>query len=347
VLGAEPLERLINDYVLDGLAPEGERPAHVSFQDFLNTGTFFFATATNLSAGRLDAWGADQLDGAGPTLNLLQALLASSAFPGVFRRRWSWEVQSGTHHAEEYADGGVMDNLPLDAVARFLDRAGGIRLVSRRPPVPHLILSASLETAPQQIRDPDVLANLCDNWLRLRARTGELAYNRKLDLFERTQENLRLIMQERGVIPTTTWTPLDLEVLTVIPRWLCGTMAFHPMLGFRRLQEAESIAHGCASTLLALGRRVRGPNAARNAKAWGMDLEALPSAEQSCAVDPFAPLQPLSKGQTGNCWFRPQALCPFSYQGQGKSERGNNSRTVRELEQIYQLCKEPKTHQPR
>jgi len=349
VLGAEPLERLINDYVLEGLASEGMRPAHVTFQQLLMSGTFFFATATNLSAGRLDALGADQLDTEGSTLNLLQALLASSAFPGVFRRRWSWEVESGTGRPEEYADGGVMDNLPLDAVAHFLDRAGGIGLINRRPPVPHLILSASLETAPQEIRDPDVLAGLCDNWLRLRSRTGELAYNRKLDLFERTQENLRLIMEARGasVDPKTMWTPLDLEVLTVIPRWLCGTMAFHPMLGFRRHTEAESIAHGCASTLLALGRRVGGSTAALKAQAWGMDLNALPSAEQSNALDPFTPLQSLSKKQTGHCWFRPGALCPFSYQGQGKSANGNNARTVKELEQIYQLCKEPKTHQPR
>jgi predicted acylesterase/phospholipase RssA len=351
VLGAEPLERLINDFVLEGLAPPGVRSAHVTFQELLDRGIFFFATATNLTDGRLHAWGDDQLLSVGQTpLNLLQALLASSAFPGVFRRRWSWEVLPGTPHPHEYADGGVMDNLPLDAVAHFLDSAAEIGLIARRPGVPHLLLSASLETAPRPVTDPDVLAGLCGNWPRLRSRTGELAYNRKVELFERTQENLRWMMEARdkGVDPNKVWTPLDLEVLTIVPRWLCGTMAFHPMLGFRRSNEAESIAHGCAATLLALGKRLRettdGPT---KITAWAVEDDGLPSADQCLARDPFIPLVPLKKEQTGNCWFRPRVPCPFSYGGQGKSEKGSNSRTAYELHEIYLACKKKNTHRPR
>ena len=33
--------------------------------------------------------------------------------------------------------------------------------------------------------------------------------------------------------------PLEIEVLVVKPKWLCGTFAFHPMLGFRRELQAS------------------------------------------------------------------------------------------------------------
>ena len=80
---------------------------------------------------------------------LLYGLLASSAFPAVFRPRHSWEIFRETSDMHHYIDGGVMDNLPLDAVARFLDRASHASsgAIVRRPKigdqeVPHLIFTA-------------------------------------------------------------------------------------------------------------------------------------------------------------------------------------------------------------
>ena len=211
-----------------------------------------------------------------------------------------------------------MDNLPLDAVARFLDGAAGGGLIGRKPKVPHLLLSASLEISPRHI-DSHKADELSQNWVRLQSRAKELKYNRKLGLFERTQENLREIVLARGgwskLNPAHDWVPLDLQVMTIVPRWLCGTLAFHPMLGFRRRNEAQSIAHGCASTLLRLGREIHGPDGARKAEAWRMDRKGLPSAEQSRAPDPFIPLKPVKKN-SGRCWYRPEVMCPFSFAGQ-------------------------------
>ncbi len=349
VLGSEPLQQLITDYVLKDLTPAGGHAAQVTFQEFLDSGIAFFATATNLTEGRLDAWGDDQLSAAPTSRNLLQALLTSSAFPGVFRRRWGWESHATTAYQEEYADGGVMDNLPLDAVARFLDGAATGGLIGRNPKVPHLIFSASLQTNPRRISDAQVMKELSQNWMQLRLRNNEIAYNRKLELFARTQENLRDIVCARGgpraLDPSRDWIPLDLQVLTIVPRWLCGTLAFHPMLGFRRCTEAQSIAHGCASTLLKLGGEVHGPTGGGKTEAWRMDGNALPSSEQSLARDPFIPLKRVKK-HSGHCWYRPGVVCPFSFAGQDATRLDKN-RTEKELNEIYVECGRIRTHRPR
>ena len=346
VLGAEPLERLILDYVLQGLGPAAAT-GRTTLQEFLDHGVFFFATITNLTEGRLQNLGDAQIGGVATDLNLLQSLLASSAFPGVFRRRWSWEVQLSVTRPEEYADGGVIDNLPLDAVAAFLDNAATTGLIERRPPVPHLIFSASLETPVRPITDWNALDRLSRYWPRLQRRAREMAYNRKLDLFARTQQNLRDIITARqgSFTPGTDWTPLDIDVVTVIPQWLCGTFAFHPMLGFRRRNQAASIAHGCASGLLELGRQATGDDGPARAAAWGLDTSHLPNHAQSFATDPFVPAQ--SPTTKGNCWYRPPVPCPFSTPGQGAPKALSNGRTAEELNAIYTACGDLLTHRSR
>ena len=349
VLGAEPLERLVVDYVLQGLGPAMSGAAgRTSLQEFIDHGIFFFATVTNLTEGRLQNIGDTQISGFAADLNLLQSLLASSAFPGVFRRRWSWEVQLSVTRPEEYADGGVIDNLPLDAVASFLENSAVTGLIERRPPVPHLIFSASLETPVNPITDWQVLDRLSRYWPRLQRRAREMAYNRKLDLFARTQQNLREIIKTRGAAftPGVDWTPLDLEVVTVYPKWLCGTFAFHPMLGFRRCNQAESIAHGCASALIELGRQATGDDGPARAAAWGLDTSHLPDHAQSFAADPFVPVgRPTSKG---NCWYRPSVPCPFSTEGQKATGAIATGRTGAELNDIYEACGNAAgTHRPR
>jgi predicted acylesterase/phospholipase RssA len=340
VLGAEPLELLIRDYVLEGLTNGSAE--HVTFETFLDRGLLFLATATNLTDGRLETLGEEQLGGMSP--NLLQALLASSAFPGVFRPRWSWELRPGTAKVDQYIDGGVIDNLPLDAVASFLEIAARAELIPHRPDIPHVILSASLEPQPLQIGDAPTLEELRHNWPRLRRRAAELAYNRKLELFSETQKNLRAIVEARGnVIPAPDWIPLDLEVVTVIPRWLCGTFAFHPMLGFRRRKQARSIAHGCASTLLELGRLITGKNGPARVAAWGIAADHVPSAEQALAADPFVPIARRSK--KGNCWYRPAVPCPFSFEGQ-RQVGGRDGTKASELNKIYNECRDIATHRP-
>jgi predicted acylesterase/phospholipase RssA len=61
----------------------------IPFDRYLaGTGMYFLATTTNLTMGRLEVLGEQQLDQAGISAFLLDGLLASCAFPGVFRR-WS------------------------------------------------------------------------------------------------------------------------------------------------------------------------------------------------------------------------------------------------------------------
>ncbi len=73
-------------------------------------------TTTNLTLGKLDI-----LRSTHPwDPRFTQSLLASSAFPAVFRPRWSWEVYRHPEHVAQYADGGIMDNLPLGAVVEYL-----------------------------------------------------------------------------------------------------------------------------------------------------------------------------------------------------------------------------------
>jgi predicted acylesterase/phospholipase RssA len=346
VLGAEPLALLIREYVLEALARAPDaRLDGMRFHEFLERGLVFLATTTNLTDGHLVVLGEEQLLAGGQSIVLPQSLLASSAFPAVFRPRWEWELRPQTGAWRQYIDGGVVDNLPLDAVAQFLSTAARSRLIERRPLVPHLVFSASLETETAKIdADDRELDELLRNWPRLLRRAQRLGYNKKLEMFTRTQRNLRAIMAERRrggpLEPGRDYVPLDLWVTTVIPKWLCGTFAFHPMLGFRQWKQAASIAHGCASTLLALGYEAALPRGgAARAVAWGMDQSLLPAAAQCTAPDPFA--RQAEPAERGNCWYRPAVPCPFAAQA-----RDGPRRTAAALAEIYDRCGHAATHRP-
>lgn len=358
ILGAEPLELLIEEHVLSELAPSegngGGEPMLDAF--FEKAGIYLLATATNLTRGRLEILGEQQLGDEERRATLREALLASSAFPGVFRPRWSWEVMPAAREQEMYVDGGVMDNLPLDAVVQFLLQASNARLLAARPEpvlsqssngggapvaVPHLLFSASLQPEIEDIDDERELEALTRDWPRLAKRTRTLSYNDKIDLFSRTQRAVRaLYLKNRGK-GLEGDPPLDIEVVVVKPRWLCGTFAFHPMLGFRREKQARSIAHGCASTLVTLARqRDSNENWCRG---WGARLDALPQAPD----EPGRTIVPLeltkSERRKGRCWFRPEAPCPFSAPELGRELPES---TRRELARIHALCGDPRTHDP-
>ena len=333
-LGAEPLALLIREHVIEGLAGAAE-PAQLPFDVFLKDGLCLLATTTNLTQGRLQILGDDQI-WAHTKLTLLDSLLASSAFPGVFRPRESWEIMPATKDEDQFIDGGVIDNLPLDAVAEFLHRAAVGRKIEPRPAkAPHLLFSASLETELTQLGAPQIAA-LQGNWPALFRRTRQLGYNQKLEVYAATQRDLRAIHEytvAHGGSPA--WTPLDLEVVTVRPKWLCGTFAFHPMLGFRRAKQAASIAHGCATTLAQLGELPKDPKTKEWASAWGISLDRLPPVDA-------APLVPRDHGPN-KCWFRPDVDCPFSTVQLAGLKLEEH--TAKQLESIYHACGRAETHQ--
>jgi predicted acylesterase/phospholipase RssA len=340
VLGAEPLSLLIAEHVLDGLPGyDLERPGTIPFDVFTEDGIYFLATATNLTRGRLEILGDPSCDrSSGQKPVLLDGLLASSAFPGVFRPRWSWEIMPAAETADQYIDGGVTDNLPLDAVAQFLNRAAMADVVSARPAggsVPHLLLCASLEPRLPILDEAEQHA-LRFNWPALWRRAGQLGYNKKIDLYAKIQRSIR---QAVGNNPSPRrWTPLDLEVVAVKPEWLCSTFAFHPMLNFRRRRQAQSIAHGCASTLMELARPIADDRAGRWKSAWGIDQSRLPDVNVASRTDPYVPL-PVGPDE---CWFKPGVTCPFSRTGLARA--GLHDATANEVQSIYTLCGRPDTH---
>lgn len=344
ILGSLPLARIIEAYVLSRLQKPGEDASDVPFQSFLADGIYLLATATNLTSGELAVLG-DVISrrSAGKPASLLEGVLASSAFPGIFRPRRSWEVFRGEGNEDQFADGGVMDNLPLDAVAKFIHSVAEESIVARRPivngvEVPHLLFTASLEADPDS--DIDV-SGLAKDWRQAVKRTKQLAFNRKIDSYRSAQHHLRALYHSRQQAGSGGaqfgFIPADLEIVDVRPQWLCSTFAFHPMMGFRRQRQAESIAHGCASTIVKLQRMVSDQGTRPWAKAWGI-------LETGTGVQGLQPRTDISL-ESGNCVFRDDALCPFSPKALGKLGERVLPETKGQLEQIYYACRRGGTHE--
>ena len=342
LLGAEPLALLIDNHVIGSLKSSSTPSANL-FQAFLHAGVYFLATATNLTEGDLDILGSPY---APLNANLLYGLLASSAFPGVFRPRAAWEVFQSASTDDEYIDGGTIDNLPLDAVTRFMDRASRQHLIARRPdiggrPVPHLLFTASLERDPSVLRHGASMQNRC---IELWQRATTFTHNRKIEAYSQVQKDLRAIYDAGQ----SGWEPVDVHVVAVKPRWMCSTFGFHPMLGFRRRKQAQSIAHGCASTLIALSAESQ--DRPHWAKAWGVS-------EAAARVTPSTsgpPLPVRDKKRPGECWFRTGPDCPFSKKvlerlTQTAPQGGPTwigPATIEEVNRIYELCGVAETHEP-
>ena len=339
ILGAEPLALLIRSHVIEPLARQG-CPEGL-FSSFISKGVYFLATTTNLTQGKLEILGADADCG----IPLLEGLLASSAFPAIFRPREGWEIFRRAFNQERYFDGGIIDNLPLDAVAEFLYESADL---ARRPriderPVPHLLFTASLEVDKQVLRN-DRVEIISRSFRRLRKRAKTFIYNRKMDAFAKVQSDLRTIYEalaDGGKPPV--WTPLDLHLVAVKPQWLCSTFGFHPMLGFSRHRQAQSIAHGCASTLAQLyAERDSHPD-------WiaGWGIRGLEHIDPESIILNSSPLRlvPQHKDKApGVCWFRKNVSCPFS--PDALKELSLEKETTAQLGRIYELCGKEATHRP-
>ncbi|TCO92011.1 patatin-like phospholipase [Chthoniobacter flavus] len=353
LLGPEPLQQLIDGFVFDRKTDPGARLDHFGFP--------LIGTTTNFTDGRLEI-----LRHTSPwDPRFTQSLLAGSAFPMVFRPRWSWEVYRRPDHVAQYADGGIMDNLPLGAVVEYLWGKDSASRYERRPEVPHLILTATLEPEKADWSGKEDLEKLC--WTEISARAKQLRYNGKIDKFQRGQRDIRRIIKQRAAEGdpdvSSPDLPLNLDVLAVKPQWLCGTFAFHPMLGFSRKRQTESIAHGCASTICAVADHFDPENTAhainvdllRNwARGRGIALDQLP--ERSSTADHgalrYGPAElSAAEQEEGACWFRranpetgQRPVCPFHPRS---SACGEGEELGDELHKIYLACGRRKTHQAR
>jgi predicted acylesterase/phospholipase RssA len=356
ILGAEPLALLISEHVLRPLIASSTNHANDDlFETFTDRAIYFLATATNLRQGKLAILGAPTTP---PHAGLLYGLLASSAFPSVFRPRFSWEIFRDATSMEQYIDGGTIDNLPLDAVTRFLDQAstGLPKRVDRRPevggkPVPHLLFTASLEVDRTEMPAQSVAALNC---FELARRAATFTYNRKIDAYQETQAALRAIYRATSVTPDPNrWVPVDLHVTAVRPRWLCDTFGFHPMLGFRRQKQAESIAHGCAMTIGTLFREAK--DHPDWIAAWGISSFVASITPSTVSIGTRTTkdiilLPQRTEKKAGDCWFRKNTQCPFSPKAL-KTQRAEFPKSVgaesaARLAEIYERCGNPQTHAP-
>ncbi|MGD8910499.1 MAG: patatin-like phospholipase family protein [Chromatiales bacterium] len=376
-LGAGALQQLIEHFVIQRLkgAPEEgirrEFPAGV-FDDFLANGVLMLATCTDLTEGRLVTLGDPFATESVPErVDLLEALLASSAFPGVFRPRWSPELFPDSYSTSQFIDGGVTDNLPIDAVVQSLWKTSSScvesRLIRRRPSlrpwytqddarfrVPHLAIVTSLEANVYRITEESSARAMEDYWPALTARAKKLGYISKLTIYERAAKQINAWMdatEHQGSVerPETDCpgeiSSVELDIVAIKPNWLCGTFAFHPMLGYRRKKQAESIAHGCASTLLQLGQCPR-----KYLQAWGVEIDRLPAAATFEQAVVSADRWRAYSGK-GRCWLSPGKRCPFSAAAlhalnastEECSERLEN-KTIAELAVIHEVCGRLKTY---
>jgi hypothetical protein len=295
----------------------------------------------------------------------------------------NWELRAGSPGMpEELIDGGIADNLPIIPVYRFLLYAGHTQWLKLRPAVdssdsgparsaarPHLLLTASLEPR-KQILHGETLERTVGCWPALKSRVDRLQYNVKVDSHRRTQFDLRRIqdaLREKGAASGQDLAPkfdlLDLHVSCVKPEWLCGTFAFHPMLGFTRRRQAQSIAHGCASAWVHLFWEQQ-KNPAWTAHWW----DSFSLRPGVCDGDPEMnpgssfKLRPKPADAKGNCCFVEGHQCPFSRPeldlvaeelGQPSASLPDSDplaplgkETKVALHQIYQQCGKWKTHRP-
>ena len=369
ILGSEPLRTLIEYHVLgDG----GEHPQQVLLEDFEEEWSSpdhplrFFATTTDIFTGELRT-----LESRTPGISLLFALLASSAFPAVFRPRRTWELLRFGTSDNLFVDGGLIDNLPLDAVASFLNevliKEGARRPVIDGTHVPHLVFTASLEVDKTYLSGK-ALKKTSDSCRALSGRAKTFSKNLKIDAYAQMQHDLRALYETFGFCSMER-PPLDLHVVTVKPKWLCNTFGFHPMLGFKRWKQAASIAHGCASTLGSLYAHsiTRAEPWVRH---WGINLDDIdqtafnveprwkPSdarGEQS-NDDVEIKLRPNKDGKSdGTCWFRKSEKCPFSrdavrarfdeaVQNQ-QASKDERAAMIAQLPKIYEACGIAANHQ--
>jgi len=332
VLGAEPLRQLIEQFVVAKIA-------HSELQGVtlksLSSRSHLIATTTNLTQGTLRVLGSKQDGHVNPaTITLIETLLASSAFPGVFRPRRSCDLLPGDSAEDEYVDGGIVDNLPLDPVLQELRALADAKSLDLRPEHPHLLVAASLEPRYEQISNEDAAA-LAGYWPDLRTRLRELQYNVKLDMYRFGLDDVTAVydhvLKQGQMSPRV---PLSVKLIAVQPEWLCSTFAFHPMLGFRHTHQAKSIAHGCASTLGALAEVRSGAR-----EKWHLDEGAIPAHSLADALKQRK--LPGSLRAAGKCWMLPDKTCPFSAAAVKKSDLKDSAHWVAE---IHRHCWDKKTH---
>jgi predicted acylesterase/phospholipase RssA len=234
----------------------------------------FFATAVNLVTEWITILGsqlsADRYD-------MIEALLASSAFPMAFAPRRASALYPGVGRRDVfYGDGGMFDNLPFMPAFEVLQEVQTDRLQStlgrgrwrdelvRRHREPDLFLVGALNI--QQTEDePDAY----DSLRKIAARAISLEDNEKIYGMERASNQIDRQMGQlrEEADPCDAALPQEQEeflngivnaaVMPVYPadaNHLNGTYEFCAAMGMDRDKIRRSIADGCFQTMLGIAR---------------------------------------------------------------------------------------------
>jgi predicted acylesterase/phospholipase RssA len=294
VLGASLIEREIRKLLKDDL-PTSHAGRLERLQPFLNgAGITFLATTVNLVTESITTLGAD-LDCR--SYDLMEALLASSAFPAAFAPRRASALYPGTGRRDIfYGDGGMFDNLPAipayealgevqkDHLQSGLGQGNWRTELRRRHREPDLILVGSLNIRQnigirQNVALPDspkgsgraFEAERYDSMVKAATRATRLADNEKIHALERVAMKIDRMLSrvEKGGAGDENIAPkteeflnsiVNAAVLPVYPsdeQHLNGTFHFCASLGLDRDRARRSIAGGCFQTMRELLERQR------------------------------------------------------------------------------------------
>jgi predicted acylesterase/phospholipase RssA len=234
----------------------------------------FFATAVNLVTEWITILGA-QLTA--DRYDLIEALLASSAFPMAFAPRRASALYPGVGRRDVfYGDGGMFDNLPFMPAFEVLREVQMDRLQStlgqgrwreelvRRHREPDLFLVGALN-----IRQTEDEPDAYDSLRKIAARATSLEDNEKIYGMERASRQIdRQLGQLRAeAVPGDAELPKEQEeflngivnaaVMPVYPadaEHLNGTYEFCAAMGMDHDRIRRSIADGCFQTLIGIAR---------------------------------------------------------------------------------------------
>lgn len=330
------------------LAPDGSGLDLSARQPWREHGTLLVATAADLGSGAPVLLGDESLRPGAP-YDLVEAFLASSAFPCVFAPRRESDVFPGTGRPDVHlSDGGMFDNLPFAPALRVLSAAqrearafGRVGKAPRealrdRREAPDLLIAASLDVPPE--RDP-LASRPADGLLDSVRRASALSKNVKVRAVSWTLERVDAQLARLLAAPAAPGDERDLDgvvsaaVLPVFPAseaHLSPTFALARTLGLDASRVARSIGDGCYQTLFALLSAPEGAggltarSVARLTEARRLPL-LLPRDERASAGE--CPFFLMARAGTPPGSPPSSFACPFHEAGSGKGTAGLVART--------------------
>lgn len=277
VIGTSLLEPAVRRLLVGG---DGKTPAN-PMQPFDSPNRIaLYGTTIDYWLQRPVLLGATRPD-RGPSYDLVEAVLSSSAFPCVFSTRRESDLYPGTGSPTTlFCDGGMFDNLPFLPATEILAKAQSthiryqrgllpwqlqqeisIRELERRCKSPDLFIAGSLDV---NLQAQDSIDNRLDDIFQIWKRASALQNNVKIKSFEQVllglDKQLQLLVDQSRKQPHIK---LDFDfidqivnaaVLPVYPsdsEHLNGTFAFCASTGLKQERLRNSISNGCFQTFRA------------------------------------------------------------------------------------------------